>query len=279
LINSSQQLKALINNKAGGDSRKAQLLQRNYMMERFLERLSVSSFKDDFILKGGVLISAMVGTDMRSTMDIDVTIRNIPMTEAKIRDVVNTISAIPLDDNVEIHIESVNTIMDDAEYGGIRITANALLDSMIVPLKVDISTGDVITPREINFEFPTMFGNREITLWTYNLETILAEKLETILSRSTVTTRMRDFYDLCILQKTGLAFSESDFAEAYRRTCTKRGSLLDNPESILSTIEEDSHLQVLWRSYQKKYDYAALVDWDAAIKSARNLLQVLEANT
>lgn len=204
MIKTSRQLKDKVRNMARGDSAKAQLLIRNYGMERFLERVSLSEHRDNFILKGGMLVSALVGLENRATMDIDTSIRNMPLDTIAAKAMVEEIIAVPVDDNIRFEINDFGTIMDDAEYSGVRISLNAFLDATRIPLKIDISTGDAITPAAVNYQYKLMFEERYITLWAYNLETVLAEKIETVLSRSVLNTRLRDFYDLYVLQDTGL---------------------------------------------------------------------------
>ena len=199
MIKTSRQLKDKVRNMARGDSAKAQLLIRNYGMERFLERVSLSEHRDNFILKGGMLVSALVGLENRATMDIDTSIRNMPLDTIAAKAMVEEIIAVPVDDNIRFEINDFGTIMDDAEYSGVRISLNAFLDATRIPLKIDISTGDAITPAAVNYQYKLMFEERYITLWAYNLETVLAEKIETVLSRSVLNTRLRDFYDLYVL--------------------------------------------------------------------------------
>lgn len=224
MIKTSRQLKDKVRNMARGDSAKAQLLIRNYGMERFLERVSLSEHRDNFILKGGMLVSAMVGLENRATMDIDTSIRNMPLDTIAAKAMVEEIIAVPVDDNIRFEINDFGTIMDDAEYSGVRISLNAFLDATRIPLKIDISTGDAITPAAVNYQYKLMFEERYITLWAYNLETVLAEKIETVLSRSVLNTRLRDFYDLYVLQDTGLEIDKATLAAALTATARKRGS-------------------------------------------------------
>ena len=224
MIHTARQLKALVRNRSNSDSKKAQTLIRIYTMERFLERLSVSKYRDYFILKGGILVSSMVGVDRRSTMDIDTTIRNLNLSIEDARSIVEEISAIPLEDGIRFELQDVSEIMEDAEYSGVRLHLTAWLETMRTPIKIDISTGDVITPREIRYSYKLMFEDRSIELYTYNLDTILAEKMETILSRGTVNTRLRDFYDVYILSQQ---YADEIMAEnvysALMATSKKRG--------------------------------------------------------
>jgi len=192
MIRTSRQLKALVRNRSNGDSTKAQIIIRNYVMERFLERLSLSIYREKLILKGGLLVSAIVGIDNRSTMDIDATVKDFPLSLIDARKIVEEVLSVQIDDGMSFEILSVDSIMDDSDYSGIRVILNSMIETMQTPLKIDFSTGDVITPRDIAFSFKLLFEERTISLQAYNLETVLAEKLETLLSRGIANTRMRD---------------------------------------------------------------------------------------
>ena len=201
MIKTARQLKDLIRNLSKDKSADAQILMRNYMMERFLERISLSEYRDKFILKGGMLVAAMVGLDARSTMDIDATVKGATVGIEEVENMIASIISVPVDDGVEFRVKRISEIMDEAEYPGIRISMETEFDGVITPLKIDISTGDAITPREVRYSFKLMLEDRSIEIWAYNLETVLAEKLETVVSRATTNTRMRDFYDLHILSQ------------------------------------------------------------------------------
>ena len=226
MIKTSRQLKALVRNLTKGDSLQAQIIMRNYVMERFLERISLSKYRNNFILKGGMLVSAMVGLDTRSTMDIDTTIKNMPLSVENAREMIEEIIAVPIDDGMTFSIKSVGEIMDEAEYAGVRVNLEATLETMRTPLKVDISTGDIITPREVLYTFKLMFEERTISILAYNLETVLAEKMETVIARGVANTRLRDYYDLYILQNEYThAISMEQFKAAFLATCKKRNSI------------------------------------------------------
>lgn len=273
MIKTSRQLKDKVRNMARGDSAKAQLLIRNYGMERFLERVSLSEHRDNFILKGGMLVSALVGLENRATMDIDTSIRNMPLDTIAAKAMVEEIIAVPVDDNIRFEINDFGTIMDDAEYSGVRISLNAFLDATRIPLKIDISTGDAITPAAVNYQYKLMFEERYITLWAYNLETVLAEKIETVLSRSVLNTRLRDFYDLYVLQDTGLEIDKATLAAALTATARKRGSeqALALYERTLDEIRISSLMREQWERYQGKNNYAAGIVWDDVISDIRAL--------
>ena len=272
MIHSSKQLKDLIRNLSKEVGIEAHVLIRKYMMERFLERVSSSKYNGSFILKGGMLVAAFVGVEARATMDIDTTIKGIPVTIVDMERTITEISNIDLDDNVKFRIKKVSEIMDEAEYSGIRFSIDALLDGAVIPLKIDISTGDVITPREIAYSYKLMFEDRTIPIMTYPIETVLAEKLETVISRSITNTRMRDFYDIHILLKSQ-NINADILALALERTAKKRGNfnLLENAESVLKIVKSDEDMKRLWNIYQKKFKYAGEYTWDEVIHSVREL--------
>ncbi len=269
------QLKGRIKNIARQNGTDPINLLRIYMMERFLERITYSNYKDDFIVKGGILVTSMIGISMRSTMDIDTTIRNFDLTKEETKKIVTEIKDISLDDNIEFLLNDISDIMDDKEYPGIRIHMDAKLESLVVPIKIDISTGDVITPREVKYEYQLLLENKTIPLWSYNLETILAEKIQTILSRGLLNTRMRDFYDVTTLFNNYKdSVNYHDLSLAFEKTCRKRKtpSLLENYEEILSLIKESSTQQGLWKNYCRKHKYAAHIDFSANIEILTHLM-------
>ena len=272
MIHSSKQLKDLIRNLSKEVGIEAHVLIRKYMIERFLERVSSSKYNGSFILKGGMLVAAFVGVEARATMDIDTTIKGIPVTMVDMERTITEISNIDLEDNVKFRIKKVSEIMDEAEYSGIRFSMDAVLDGAVIPLKIDISTGDVITPREIAYSYKLMFEDRTIPIMTYPIETVLAEKLETVISRSITNTRMRDFYDIHILLKSQ-NINADILALALERTAKKRGnfSLLENAESVLKIVKSDEDMKRLWDIYQKKFKYAGEYTWDEVIHSVREL--------
>ena len=253
----------------------ARTLMRIYMMERFLERLAQSEYRDNFIIKGGILVTAMIGVAHRSTMDIDTSMKNLNLSAEDALRVVNQVKDIDLDDGVSFEVKDVSNIMDEMEYPGIRVTMNANVGRLITPLKIDISTGDVITPRAIEFNYDLLLEDRSISLWSYNLETILAEKLQTVLARGILNTRMRDFYDIRMLLDTYEdKVNKAVLKDAFAATCKKRGTdhLQEQAEEIIKIIEADEQLQVLWRAYQKKYSYAAEIDYASVISGVRKLM-------
>ena len=217
-------LKAKIRNYAKDNHIAAQVVLQNYMFERFLARLSRSKYRDKFVIKGGMLIAAIVGLDTRSTMDLDTTFKGLPLTEEKILEAVNTINKIDLGDDVSFESISIDPIRKADIYGGYCVRINAIYDTIVTPLSIDVSTGDVITPGAVLYEFGGIFDESvQISLWGYNIETVMAEKAETILDRSVFNTRPRDYYDAYILSTTQ-EYDRQLFEEALSATAKHRGS-------------------------------------------------------
>lgn len=269
-----EQVKGRIKNVAKKNNADARTLMRIYMMERFLERLSNSKYKDNFVIKGGMLVTAMVGVANRSTMDIDTSLKNQNLSAEDARKIINEIANIDLDDGVVFEIKEVSNIMDEMEYPGIRLTINAMMEKLITPMKIDISTGDVITPRAIEYQYKLLLDGRSIQLWSYNLETILSEKVQTVLVRGLLNTRMRDFYDInMLLSIYKQEIDEDILKKAFKATCEKRGteSLKTEGTRIITAVEKDTQLRHLWKSYQKKYSYAADISYEDIIESVKHL--------
>ena len=279
MIKTARQLKDLIRNLSREKSADAQLLMRNYMMERFLERISLSEYRDKFILKGGMLVAAMVGLDARSTMDLDATVKGANVNVEEIENLISAIVSVPIDDGVKFQLKSISEIMDEAEYPGIRVSMTTTFDGVVTPLKIDISTGDAITPREVRYSFKLMLEDRSIDIWAYNLETVLAEKLETIITRTTTNTRMRDFYDIYILdQLHGNTLNRQTLYDALLATAKKRGTERHLAEAVdvLNEVESSPVMQKLWESYRRKFSYAADLEWSIIMGSVRSLYALCE---
>ena len=279
MIKTARQLKDLIRNLSREKSADAQLLMRNYMMERFLERISLSEYRDKFILKGGMLVAAMVGLDARSTMDLDATVKGANVNVEDIENLISAIVSVPIDDGVKFQLKSISEIMDEAEYPGIRVSMTTTFDGVVTPLKIDISTGDAITPKEVRYSFKLMLEDRSIDIWAYNLETVLAEKLETIITRTTTNTRMRDFYDIYILdQLHGNTLNRQTLYDALLATAKKRGTERHLAEAVdvLNEVESSPVMQKLWESYRRKFSYAADLEWSIIMRAVRSLYALSE---
>ena len=283
MITTARQLKDLIRNLSKKKSADAQILMRNYMMERFLERISLSEYKNQFILKGGMLVAAMVGLDARATMDLDATIKGTNVSVEDVEMIISQIISIPLDDGVSFRIKRISEIMEEADYPGVRVSMETKFDGVITPLKIDISTGDIITPREIKYNFNLMLEDRTIEVWAYNLETVLAEKLETVISRNVTNTRMRDFYDIYILQKLyGEQLSKDVLRDALVATAKKRETLeqieTEDIDEVFDEIQSSSVMENLWKAYQRNYSYSADIPWHTIMKSIRTLYEIISEN-
>ena len=284
MITTARQLKDLIRNMSKKKSADAQILMRNYMMERFLERISLSEYKNQFILKGGMLVAAMVGLDARATMDLDATIKGTNVSVEDVEMIISKIISIPLNDGVLFRIKRISEIMEEADYPGVRVSMETKFDGVITPLKIDISTGDIITPREIKYNFNLMLEDRTIEVWAYNLETVLAEKLETVVSRNVTNTRMRDFYDIYILQKLyGEQLSKDVLRDALVATAKKRETLeqieTEDIDEVFDEIQSSSVMENLWKAYQRNYSYSADIPWHIIMKSIRTLYELISKNT
>jgi predicted nucleotidyltransferase component of viral defense system len=267
-MNKAMQLKDKIKNLALKNHIPAQAVLQNFMLERLLERISISQYKETFVLKGGMLIASMVGINNRTTMDMDATLRGFPLSEETIREVFSEICAIPLEDEVILTLDHILPIREEDEYGGYRVAIVARYESINTPLKIDITTGDVITPDAIRYAFHSNFEDKLIQVWVYNIETILAEKVETILRRSVLNTRPRDFYDVYIIMKTQRkAIKKKVFITALNATSGKRGSLstLQDKETILRTIQSDTIMRQRWERYSKENYYATGIAFDDVI--------------
>jgi predicted nucleotidyltransferase component of viral defense system len=277
-MKNAMQLKALSKKFAKENNITAQVVLQNYMLERFLARISSSRFRSNFILKGGFLVSALLGIQARTTMDMDVTIRRFKIDIQIIRDIFSEICQIKTNDNVTFAVTNIEEIRQTDIYSGIRVHINAMLLPIVVKLKIDITAGDKITPKEINFKYNLLFEKRNISVLAYNLESILAEKLETILSRNVLNTRMRDFYDVYILLK--IKKKEIDMqttSKALLATMKKRGTtnFLTDYKKILLGIRKSEYMQKLWENYRKEYFYASKINFNSICRNIAKFLAEL----
>lgn len=271
----AMQLKSRIKNLALKNKIPAQAVLQNFMLERLLERISVSKYKDIFILKGGMLIASMIGIGSRTTMDMDGTIRGYPLLDEAIESVFTEVCSISLNDDVTLTLNSITPIRDEDEYGGYRLMIIAGYEGINTPLKVDITTGDIITPEAVHYTFHSSFEEKRIEIWAYNIETILAEKVETILRRSVLNTRPRDFYDVYILMKTHQHRVDKElFTVALNATAQKRVSLtaLQDQRKILQAIQSDPLMRQRWNLYCRDNFYANDIEFDEVIKSLDEIL-------
>lgn len=269
-----EQIKGRIKNIAKDNNADARILLRIHMMERLLERISVSNYRNNFLIKGGLLVTALVGVSLRSTMDIDTSLKNFNLSENDAKRIITEIKDIDIGDGVTFEIKDSSSIMDEMEYPGIRITMNAIMGKLVTPIKIDISTGDIVTPHPIEYRYKLLLEDRYINLQSYNLETVLAEKIQTVLARGVLNTRMRDFYDIrTLFLMYGDQIDTDTLKSAFNATCTNRGThnLGQNAPEIISNIESDEHLRSLWVSYQRKFPYASDMNYGSVIDSLKVL--------
>jgi predicted nucleotidyltransferase component of viral defense system len=252
---------------------------QNYVLERLLERVSLSEYKHNFVLKGGFLISSIVGLDTRATMDLDTTIKGFDLTHESIREIFDEVVKVHIKDDVVFEVIGTADISEGDDYPGIRVNLKANYPPISVPLTVDVTAGDKITPREIEYTFSLMFDERSISIMAYNLETILAEKLETVVSRGIANTRPRAFYDIFILWKPrGDEINLDTLKNALAKTSEKRGSarVMSRYDSILSDVFASEQMQGFWKKYQSEFDYAADISFDAAVGTAKEIMSALD---
>lgn len=275
MIKTSKQLTDLIRNKALGDSRKSQQYLRIYMMERLLERVSLSDYRNFFILKGGMLVASLVGVEFRSTMDIDTTITSFSLSQETATNILTEIMNIPLEDNILFRLIKTEPIMQDHRYEGLRFHLEGSLGKLRQAIKIDISTGDTITPRAIQYEYTLLLEKRTIHLLTYNIETLLAEKLETVLARAEQNTRMRDFYDIHVLFQSERAnINQVDMRNAFSATCQSRNTTTAvlHCNEILDALLQDAGMQNNWNRYRFDNPYVGSISWNEVCRSVCELL-------
>lgn len=270
MIHTSKQLKDKVRNISRGDNQTAQMLIRSFIMERFLERISISPYRENFILKGGMLVASLVGINARATMDIDSTVKALPLNEADAVRIIGEVIGIQIEDGTSFEIIKATEIMSDFEYPGIRIVLEARLDRLKQRIKVDLSTDDVITPAALRYSYRLMFEDRDIELMAYTPETILAEKIQTILARGITTTRMRDYYDVYeIVTGNKVSIDKKVLNEAFVATCTKRKTTFSTEqiERILGEISVDEELLNLWELYKNDNFYVGNIEWNTVCKA------------
>lgn len=277
-MKNAMQLKTLVKNIAKEKKISAQLVLQNYMMERLLERISLSKYCNNFILKGGFLIASMVGLDTRATMDMDVTIKGEPVTESNIQRIFKEIIAVAVQDDIIFEFKSISEIREGDDYKGYRVHLAADFPPMSVPLKLDITTGDKITPKEIQYEYKMMMDKKTISVLAYNPETVLAEKLEAILSRGDQTTRPRDYYDVYILWKLQEKnINITHLSAALAATANKRDALevMKNYQKTIAAVHKSNFMHGQWKKYQRTFDYAKEIEFEETCNAVVEVMKQL----
>lgn len=269
-----EQLKGSIRSMAAKKNLRAQEVLQMFLFERILERLANSTYKDNFILKGGLLISSMIGISERTTMDMDTTVRGIQMEEDEIVKAIQKIISVDVGDGINFEYESIEPIREDDAYNNFRIHLRAKYGKIDSPMKIDVTTGDVITPAAIQYDFPMLFEDKSVSVMAYTLETILAEKYETILRRNVGTTRARDYYDLHTLFRSRKEEIRTDMLKvAVLHTAKKRDSVKDieDWQEIIADIKAEPLMQSLWDNYVAENQYIVELSFEEVLKTVEKV--------
>ena len=278
MIKNRDSLKAKASNLSKKTNIPNKYLIQNFMFEALLKRISKSKYKDKFIIKGGFLLSSIFGVNLRSTMDLDTTIKGLPLNRKTITKVINEIISIDLDDNIKLEIENIKDIREEELYSGFEVNLKAEFDGLKTNLMIDITTGDVITYKEVEFKYSTLFDSETINIMTYNYETIIAEKFESIISRNIDNTRMKDYYDLYMfVHLKWNDINKETLRKAIINTSKARGSLdyIDNANKYIELISDDFRLKALWNSYQNNYEYAKDIELTDTLNAIKKISEII----
>lgn len=276
----SDKLKNIIYKKAHGNSDISQKLYQLFYFERILERISISNYRGQIILKGGLLLTSIIGDDERTTKDMDATLKGIPLTKNDVEKVFNEILNIDIDDGVSFQIISIKDIRLEDEYGGFRLNILSKLDNNKTYITVELTTGDVITPKEMKYNYNSIFENKKIPIMSYTLETVLAEKFQTIVTRGLFNTRLKDFYDVYILIKTKMnELSKDNLIKAIKNTFERRETNFDIEQfnEVINDLIDDNNMNNLWNEYVSKNSYAKGIKFNDTINSIKMIIEILES--
>ena len=274
----SESLKGRVRNIANSKNLRPQEILQMFFFERFLDRLSKSKYKFNFVIKGGLLISSMIGIDNRTTMDMDTTIKGVPLQEEVIRNIVSEIINVKVDDGIEFEITDISHIREEDEYENFRVHLIAKFDKIKNDMKIDITTGDAITPKEIEYLYPCLFQKESLRVLAYPLETILAEKYESVIKRNISTTRMRDFYDLYSLYNLRKKEIDLDILkQAIISTAKRRDSLslMKQAKDVVKDIKEDTYLEELWKAYLADNLYVGNLNFLETVKIVETIEETI----
>lgn len=271
-------LKSIISKKANGNNNLSAQLYQMYFFEHILDRLSKSQYKYNIILKGGLLLSSIIGDDERTTKDMDATLKSLPLERENVIQIVNDILNIDLDDGITFKIEDVKDIREESEYGGFKINILAMMLTLKVYLAIELTTGDKITPREIEYNYNCIFENKKIPILAYTLETVIAEKYETIIARDIYNTRMKDFYDIYVLIKDNK--EKIDFKNlitAIKNTFKNRETELSISDirEQLDNMKTSKQLIKLWNNYQITAPYSSNISFESLFDSLEYITNIL----
>ncbi len=275
----SDKLNDIIKKKSKSNNNLAHHLHQMFFFEHVLMRLEKSKYRDNIILKGGVLLSSIIGEDLRTTKDIDTTLKSLPLNIDSIRNIFYEILSTQIDDNVNFEIVSIKDIRLEDEYGGFRINVKGTFDKIRTNFFIEITTGDIITPREIKYKYNSIFEDKKINIMAYTIETIIAEKFESIISKNITTTRAKDFYDLYMLMnKHKSYFNNKNLVKAIENTFNKRNTEfnIDSFKEIVEILEDSNALKRIFTDYQSKLEYTKEVSFDDTIKAINEIINILE---
>ena len=278
MIKNRDSLKAKASNLSKKTNLPNKYLIQNFMFEALLKRISKSKYKDKFIIKGGLLLSSIFGVNLRSTMDLDTTIKGLPLDRETITKVINEIINIDVEDNIKLEIENMKNIREEELYSGFKVNLKAEFDGLKTNLMIDITTGEVITYKEVEFKYNTIFDDETINIMTYNYETIIAEKFESIISRNIDNTRMKDYYDLYMFVNLKWNDINKDtLRKAIINTSKARETLdyIDNASKYIELISDDERLKALWNSYQNNYEYAKDIEFVDTINAIKVISEIV----
>ena len=279
MIKNKDSLKAKVLNLSKKTNISNKYIIQEFMFEALLKRISVSKYKEKFVIKGGFLLSSIFGVNLRSTMDLDTTIKGVPLTRKNLESIINEIITINMDDNIDFKIENIKDIRLEDEYSGYNINLKANFDGLVTNLMIDVTTGDVITYSETEYKYKTIFDNEIINIMSYNYETIIAEKFESILTRNIDNTRMKDYYDLYMFVNFKWNdVNKKELSEAIINTATKRQTIdyVLNANKYIKLIENDNKLKQLWNSYVSVYSYAKDINFEDTIKAIKIICDIVE---
>lgn len=275
----SDKLNNIIKKKSKGNNNLAHHLHQMFFFEHVLMRIEKSKYKDNIILKGGVLLSSIIGEDLRTTKDIDATLKSLPLNIESVKNIFEEILCIDIDDNVNFEIVNIKDIRLEDDYGGFRINVKGTYDKIRTNFFIEITTGDIITPREIKYKYNSIFEDKKINIMAYTIETIIAEKFESIISKNITTTRAKDFYDLYMLMnKHKKDINNKNLVKAITNTFNKRNTKFNivNFKEIVEILENSNALKRVFTDYQSKLEYTKGVTFEDTINSLREIINILE---
>lgn len=276
----SDKLKNIISKKAHGNSDISQKFYQLFYFERILERISISNYRGQIILKGGLLLTSIIGDDERTTKDMDATLKGISLTKTNVEKAFNEILHIDIDDGTSFQIVSIKDIRLEDEYGGFRLNILSKLGNNKTYITIELTTGDVITPREMKYNYNCIFEDKTIPIMSYTLETVLAEKFQTIVTRGLLNTRLKDFYDIYILINTKIDdLNRSNLIKAIKNTFKWRETNFDLEQfnEVINDLSDDNNMNNLWNEYASKNSYTKNVKFEDTINSLKEIIEILES--